>query len=96
MRKALFCKTHNRLTYYPVVDMKDPFIPIAKEATYHPHECTNVLINFTKTVRRNEIIVLLVDIIREVLYFIGFLSNAATFLGPPGSFAEMWCLFNTY
>ena len=78
----------------PILHSSCP-IPIAKGATHHPHRGTDLLIHFTKTVRGAGIVVL-VDIMREVLYFIGFLSNVATPLGPPGSFDEMWCLFNTY
>ena len=65
-------------------------IPVIKETTYHPHRDSGVLIKSTppsispKTVWRAGVVALVGT--REALHFIGFLSNAATFLGPPGSF----------
>ena len=52
-------------------------IPMAKETTHHPHRGTDVLIKLIKTVRRNEIVVLLVDM-REVLCFTRFLEVPVT------------------
>ena len=52
-------------------------IPMAKEATYHPHRCTYVLIKLIKTVRRTGKVVLLVYM-GEVFCFTRFLEVAAT------------------
>ena len=77
-----------------IVEKRDPSIPpvlvfhsCGKGTPYpfHPHRGTDVLVKLIKTVRRTGIVVL-VDIIREALRLIGFLSDAATPLDPPDSF----------